>query len=321
MVPWTVVPTAGSGTRLLPASAVLPKVMLPVGLCPMVHWAVRESALAGVRALLVIVSPHQPLIRQYLEYVTRPEQVEPRMVELRDLLQGVELHFVEQAEPRGVGDALIRCKAFTGTDPFAVVLPDNWFDSVTPAVAQVASTFEATGTNAIGLTEVRAADAGLYGNVGGVDLEPISGPAFRILALQDKQPGKFSIQSGPKVLRGCGRACLPASHRERGAGGAQDRWTALRRRPGGGIPGRCRLSVSIAAHHSDHDSLHAHLTLVDDECFHGRVGRLEPDVLTLSEVFFEGDLLISQQRDDRLTVVGRRAILDDSAVVRSSTMT
>ncbi len=208
MVPWAVVPTAGSGTRLLPASAVLPKVMLPVGLCPMVHWAVRESALAGVRALLVIVSPHQPLVRQYLEYVTRPEQVEPRMVELRDLLQGVELHFVEQAEPRGVGDALIRCKAFTGTDPFAVVLPDNWFDSVTPAVAQVASTFEATGTNAIGLTEVRAADAGLYGNVGGVELEPISGPAFRILALQDKQPGKFSIQSGPKVLRGCARYVL-----------------------------------------------------------------------------------------------------------------
>ena len=208
MVPWAVIPTAGSGTRLLPASAVLPKVMLPVGLCPMVHWAVRESALAGARAVLVIVSPQQPLVRRYLEYVVRPEQVEPHMVELREMLAGVELHYVEQAEPRGVGDALIRCKAFTGNDPFAVVLPDNWFDSATAAVAQVASTFEATGMNALGLTEVRAADAGLYGNVGGVELEPISGPAFRILALQDKQPGRFSMRGGTSVLRGCARYVL-----------------------------------------------------------------------------------------------------------------
>ncbi len=210
MVPWAVVPTAGSGSRLLPATAVLPKVMLPVGLCPMVHWAVRESALAGARALLVIVSPQQTLVRSYLEQARRPEQVEPRLAELRDLLAGVEVHFLEQAEPRGVGDALIRCKAFTGTDPFAVVLPDNWFDSASPAVAQVASTFEATGMNAIGLTEVQSADAGLYGNVGGVELDPISGPAFRILALQDKQPGKFSMGSGTHVLRGCARYVLDA---------------------------------------------------------------------------------------------------------------
>lgn len=208
MVPWAVVPTAGSGTRLLPASAVLPKVMLPVGLCPMLHWAVREAALAGVRALLVIVSPHQPLVREYLEYVRSCGQLEPRLVQLRDLLAGVEVHFVEQSEPRGVGDALIRCRAFTGSDPFAVVLPDNWFDSDTPAVAQVALTFEATGMNAIGLTSVHSVDAGLYGNVGGVELDPIAGSAFRILALQDKQSGKFSMEGDTHVLRGCARYVL-----------------------------------------------------------------------------------------------------------------
>ncbi len=210
MVPWAVVPTAGSGSRLLPATAVLPKVLLPVGLCPMVHWAVRESAQAGARALLVIVSPHQPLVRDYLELAIRPERSEPRLAELHDLLAGVELHFVEQEEPRGIGDALIRCKPFTGNDPFAVVLPDNWFDSETPAVAQVASTFESTGMNAIGLTEVHAADAGLYGNVGGVALDHISGAAFRISALQDKRPGKFRMESGARVLRGCARYVLDA---------------------------------------------------------------------------------------------------------------
>ena len=208
MVPWAIVPTAGSGSRLMPATAVLPKVLLPVGVCPMVHWAVRESALAGARALVVIVSPRQPLVRTYLEQACRPEQVEPRLSELHDLLAGVELHFVEQEEPRGIGDALIRCRAFTGGDPFAVVLPDNWFDGETPAIAQVASTFELTGMNAIGLTKVHAADAGLYGNVGGVELDPIAGAAFRILALQDKQPGKFNIEGGAHVLRGCARYVL-----------------------------------------------------------------------------------------------------------------
>jgi UTP--glucose-1-phosphate uridylyltransferase len=184
--------------------------MLPVGLCPMVHWAVRESVQAGARALVVIVSPRQPLVRGYLEQALHTEQMEPLLAELSDLLAGVELHFVEQAEPRGVGDALIRCKAFTGNEPFAVVLPDNWFDSEIPAIAQVASTFESTGTNAIGLTEVHAADAGLYGNVGGVELDHISGPAFRISALQDKRPGKFSMESGTRILRGCARYVLDA---------------------------------------------------------------------------------------------------------------
>jgi UTP--glucose-1-phosphate uridylyltransferase len=205
LVPWAIVPTAGSGTRLLPATAVIPKVMLPVGLCPMVHWAVREAALAGAHAVLVVVSPDQPMVREYLEHVTASPSTEPHLAELHRLLAAVELHFVEQPEPMGIGDALIRCKPFTATDPFSVALPDNWFETETPAIAQVASTYERTGMNAIGLTQVRAADASLYGNVGGVELAPVSWPAFRILSLQDKRPGSFDVAPGASVLRGCAR--------------------------------------------------------------------------------------------------------------------
>jgi UTP-glucose-1-phosphate uridylyltransferase len=64
--------------------------------------------------------------------------------------------------------------------------------------------------NAIGLTRVDAADASLYGNVGGVELAPLSGPAFRILALQDKRPGSFDIVAGSSVLRGCARYAVDA---------------------------------------------------------------------------------------------------------------
>jgi UTP--glucose-1-phosphate uridylyltransferase len=148
------------------------------------------------------------MVRQYLEYVVEEESAEPMIAELRQLLRGVELHFIEQPEPHGVGDALIRCRPMTGADPFAVVLPDNWFDSEMPAIGQVVSTYEETSLNAIGLIEVRAEDASLYGNVGGVELAPISGPAFRILSLQDKGSGSFEFSagaSGATILRGCAR--------------------------------------------------------------------------------------------------------------------
>lgn len=210
-VDWAVVPTAGRGTRMYPAAAVIPKALLPVGLRPMLHWALEEALDAEFPGLVVVTGPRQGLVRQYLELALREanRRGDSALARLGRKLAAVELRWVEQPEPRGVGDAFIRCRAVTGAADIAVLLPDNWFHAPQPAIAQVARTHAATGLCTLGLTEVQPGEAALFGNVGGVELEPLGGDSHRIHALQDKTPGTFPGRREP-TLRACARYVLGA---------------------------------------------------------------------------------------------------------------
>ncbi len=195
---WAVIPTGGRGTRLHPATQSVPKVLLPVGVRPMIDGAIDEALAAGVSAIAVVVSPEQPLVRQHVEQRAAGERWPV----------GVSLHVVEQPQPVGIGDALIRCRPLTGDASFGVIVPDNWFDAPTPAVAQVAQTHFRTGLNTLGLVEVEARQATLLGNVGRVRLEHIEDDDFRIRELGDKSAGTFSVEGREPVLRGCARYVL-----------------------------------------------------------------------------------------------------------------
>lgn len=193
---WAIIPTAGRGTRLAPATDSLPKALLPVGARPMVDWAIDEALASGGAELIVVVSPQHDALRRH---------VEQRAAEWPS---GVGLHLVEQPRPAGLGEALLRCRPLTGAEPFGVVVPDNWFDAPTPALAQVAATCDRTALCSIGLVEVTAHEAPLLGNVGRVDLEALGGGDFRIRALADKAPGSFALADDQPVLRGCARYVL-----------------------------------------------------------------------------------------------------------------
>ena len=197
-LPWAIIPTAGRGARLRPATDAIPKVLLPVGLRPMIDWAIDEALNAGVGAIAVIVAPDQPQVTAYVE-ARRSAPAWPGEVEL---------HFVEQPRPAGLGDALIRCRPWTGEDSFGVVVPDNWFDAPCAPVGQVAEAHFRTGMNAVGLIEVGPENASLLGNVGEVELEAIDDRDFRITRLGDKSAGTFTIEGPEPVLRGCARYAL-----------------------------------------------------------------------------------------------------------------
>ena len=197
-LPWAVIPTAGKGERLRPATDTIPKALLPVGLQPMVGWALDEAFDAGINGVVVVVSPDQPQVTAYVE-ARRAAPSWP---------QEVELHLVEQPRPAGLGDALIRCRDWTGDDSFGVVVPDNWFDAPCAPVGQVATAHLRTGLNALGLIEVSPASAALLGNVGEVTLEPIGGRDFRIRQLGDKSAGTFALDGAAPTLRGCARYAL-----------------------------------------------------------------------------------------------------------------
>ncbi len=197
-VPWAIIPTAGKGTRLRPATDVIPKVLLPVGLRPMLDWALDEAFGSGVAAVIVVVSPEQEEVRRHLQ----------RRADDLSWPREVALHLVEQPQPRGLGDALIRCRSLTGGDSFGVVVPDNWFDTDVPALAQVAVTHRNTGLDSLGLVRVGPQQAALLGNVGRVDLEHLQDHDYRITKLGDKRAGAFEIDGDEPVLRGCARYVL-----------------------------------------------------------------------------------------------------------------
>lgn len=218
---WAIIPTAGRGTRMAPASAVIPKALLPVGTWPMLHWALDEAVEAEIGGVILVISPDQQLIREYLSAVARDATDDPTsdLGVLGRCLSEREVRWVEQPEPRGIGDAFMRCRGITGENPFAVLLPDNWFCGKPPAIAQVAETFWRTGLCTLGLTEVEPHERVLFGNVGGVELRATAGDEFRVLALQDKKQGTYgSDELGS--LRGCARYVLgPEFYEALSAGG------------------------------------------------------------------------------------------------------
>lgn len=212
MIDWALIPTAGKGTRMYPAAAVIPKALLPVGTWPMLHWALDEVVRAGIRGAVIVHGPEQGLLRDYLEAARAAAACDDRgdLGKLGRQLRSIQLRWIEQAEPRGVGDAFMHCRGITGSGPFAVLLPDNWFLAGPPAIGQVMETFARTGLCTLGLTRVPPEEATLFGNVGGVELEALDdAPAsYRIVSLQDKLPGTFADSPLAGSLRGCARYVL-----------------------------------------------------------------------------------------------------------------
>ncbi len=200
-LPWAIIPTAGRGTRLRPATEVVPKVLLPVGLRPMIDWALDEALGADVAAIAVVVSPDHRAVRRHVERRASG----PRWP------AAVTVRFVEQPRPLGLGDAIFRCRSLTGSESFGVVVPDNWFDAGVPALAQVADTHRRTGLDTLGLIRVDPQGASLLGNVGRVTLEHLSDRDYRIVELGDKRPGSFRVEGDSPVLRGCARYALGPS--------------------------------------------------------------------------------------------------------------
>lgn len=107
-----VVPAAGLGTRMRPLTNVIPKELLPLGTKPVLHWVLDEIIAAGAREVAVVTSSAKPLIQQYVESQSWP----------------VNVSFVRQLDPLGLGDAVRCARDFVGDEPFIVALGDCVLD-------------------------------------------------------------------------------------------------------------------------------------------------------------------------------------------------
>ena len=149
MLDTAVIPCGGLGTRLHPITRWLPKEMLPVALRPVLHWALDEAADAGLLRAIINTNPHKPVLEAVARSYPGP----------------LDLEFVPQDHPRGLGDAFLRVKDQLGGAPFVALLPDNLFQGPNPTAA-VLETHRTTGLATVLLAEISRKDAPTKGATG-----------------------------------------------------------------------------------------------------------------------------------------------------------
>ena len=168
-----IIPAAGLGTRFLPATKSMPKEMLPIVDVPSIQYIVEEAVKSGIKEILIITNPYKKCIEDHFDKTFELEERLSRSGKLKELemiheiSEMVDLFFVRQKEPKGLGHAVLCAKAFVGNEPFAVMLGDDVVahKDGKPAIKQLMEQYEVTGSSILGVQAVPMEETGKYGIV------------------------------------------------------------------------------------------------------------------------------------------------------------
>ena len=166
-----VIPAAGYGTRMLPATKALPKEMLPVAGKPLIQYAIEEADASGIDTVVLVVRNHKSLIESHfaadpaLEAFLRERRQYAAADEVARLSTLVRLEFVEQQQPRGLGDAIRCARPLLNAEPFVVLLPDVIMVNDHPVAAQLIRAHERHGGSFIAVRRVDLHDVERHGIV------------------------------------------------------------------------------------------------------------------------------------------------------------
>ncbi len=189
-----VFPAAGLGTRFLPATKAQPKEMLPLVDKPIIQYGVEEAVASGVSNIILVTGRGKNAIEDhfdvsaeletFLESRGKIEQLE----EIRAISSMINLSYVRQGEPLGLGHAVLVTEAMVAGEPFAVILGDDVIDADPPALKQMIDVFNRAGGPVIAVERVPEDQVSSYGIV---DVEPapeLGRGVFRIKDLVEKPP-------------------------------------------------------------------------------------------------------------------------------------
>jgi UTP--glucose-1-phosphate uridylyltransferase len=164
-----VLPVAGLGTRVLPASKVIPKEMLPLVDKPTLQYIVEEAVAAGVEEIIFVTSRSKRSIEDHfdvfpeLEMVLETKGKEKELEELRHVETMATYTSVRQPEPRGLGHAVLCAKELVGNEPFIVMLGDNLVAPETPCLPRLIEIHEQYGGSVLSLVPLPAEIVPSYG--------------------------------------------------------------------------------------------------------------------------------------------------------------
>ena len=146
-----IIPAAGLGTRVLPASKALPKEMLPIVDKPAIQYIVEEAVRAGITDILIITNRGKGVIEDHFDHSVELEAMLETLDKVANLAN---IYYIRQKETRGLGDAVLRAKEFVGTEPFAVLYGDDVIIGEPPAIGELCDAYEKYGKSVVGIKEV-----------------------------------------------------------------------------------------------------------------------------------------------------------------------
>ncbi|WP_274805263.1 UTP--glucose-1-phosphate uridylyltransferase GalU [Lacticaseibacillus rhamnosus] len=165
-----VIPAAGLGTRFLPATKALAKEMLPIVDKPTIQFIVEEAKASGIEDILIVEGKQKRSIEDHFDSAPELEQnlKEKHKDALLQLVHsttdiGVNLFFVRQPYPRGLGDAVRLAKSFVGDEPFVVMLGDDLMNDKVPLTKQLIDEYDKTHASILAVKKVPHDEVSAYG--------------------------------------------------------------------------------------------------------------------------------------------------------------
>ena len=199
-----IIPAAGLGTRFLPATKSQPKEMLPIVDKPTLQYIIEEAIESGIEEILIITGRNKKSIEDHFDKSVELElELEQKgkdeMLEMvRNISNMVNIHYIRQKEPKGLGHAIHCAKSFIGNEPFAVLLGDDIVDCETPCLKQLISAYDEYKTSILGVQEVAKEDTCKYGIL---DVKHIEDRVYKVKDMVEKP----SVEEAPSNVAILGR--------------------------------------------------------------------------------------------------------------------
>lgn len=197
-----IIPAAGLGTRFLPATKAQPKEMLPIVDKPTIQYIVEEAIASGIEDIMIVTGRGKRAIEDHfdksyeLEDILKKKGEEELLNLVQDISNLVNIHYIRQKEPRGLGHAIYCTKSFIDNEPFAVLLGDDIVDSEVPALKQLIDVYDEYNTTVVGVQHVPQDEVSKYGIV---DCKYVEDRVYKIKDLVEK-PDKENAPSNIAIL-------------------------------------------------------------------------------------------------------------------------
>jgi UTP--glucose-1-phosphate uridylyltransferase len=168
-----IIPAAGLGTRFLPATKAQPKEMLPIVDKPTLQYIIEEAINSGIEEILIITGRNKKSIEDHfdksieLEMELEKSGKQELLEMVRYIGDMINIQYIRQKEPRGLGHAILCAKSFINDEPFAVILGDDIVDAKKPCLKQLIDVYNEYNTTIIGVQKVDEQDVSKYGIVQG----------------------------------------------------------------------------------------------------------------------------------------------------------
>jgi UTP--glucose-1-phosphate uridylyltransferase len=221
-----VIPVAGWGTRVLPATKSLPKPLLPVADLPTIYYVVEEAVQAGIEHIVFVTSRNMRAVEDFfdenpeLTQVLEKKHSDAMLARLRQIETMAHFSFVRQPRPRGLGHAVLMARDLIGHDAFALLLGDDlmWSPDGVPCLRHLIDVYAQRHASVIATMPVPDADVSRYGIIAG---ERIGPHLMQVRDMVEKPP----IEAAPSNQAVVGRYVLTPeifdilSHTQPGSGG------------------------------------------------------------------------------------------------------